>query len=98
MKKILTLSALIVTALMLATPLGVGAVVSDFHYSPSLSYVQLGPLTRNQVAYLSAKGTPLVAFPGTRRKFSKKPTRYPLTLTPTVLARQTGLWAHSERP
>ena len=43
MKKILTLSALIATALMLATPLGVGAVVSDFHYSPSLSYVQLGP-------------------------------------------------------
>src|SRR6267378_457375 len=45
MKKILTLSALIATALMLATPLGVGVVVSDFHYSPSLSYVQLGPLT-----------------------------------------------------
>src|SRR3989442_14701028 len=45
MKKILTISALIATALMLATPLGVGAVVSDFHYHPSLSYVQLGPAT-----------------------------------------------------
>ena len=30
---------------MLSAPLGVGAVVSDFHYSPSLSYVQLGPDT-----------------------------------------------------
>ena len=45
MKKILTITALVVTALMIATPLGVGTVVSDFHYKPSLSYVQLGPDT-----------------------------------------------------
>src|SRR2546425_10197548 len=45
MKKILTIPALVVTALMIATPLGVGTVVSDFHYKPSLSYVQLGPDT-----------------------------------------------------
>src|SRR2546421_11294669 len=45
MKKILTASALVVSAIMLATPLGVGTVFSDFNYSPSLSYVQLGPLT-----------------------------------------------------
>jgi subtilase family serine protease len=45
MKKILTITALVVASLMLATPLGVSAVVSDFHYTPSLSYVQLGPLS-----------------------------------------------------
>src|SRR6266851_4118553 len=45
MKKILTISALAVTVLMLAVPLGIGPVVSDFHYRPSLSYVQLGPDT-----------------------------------------------------
>src|SRR5216684_8492434 len=45
MKKILTISALAVTALMLAVPLGIGPVVSDFHYRPSLSYIQLGPDT-----------------------------------------------------
>jgi len=45
MKKILTLTALVVATLMLSAPLGVGAVLSDFHYSPSLSYVQLGPLS-----------------------------------------------------
>src|SRR5712692_10095680 len=45
MKKILTISALAVTAIMLAVPLGIGPVVSDFHYRPSLSYIQLGPDT-----------------------------------------------------
>jgi len=43
MKKILTITALVVATLMLSAPLGVGAVLSDFHYSPSLSYVELGP-------------------------------------------------------
>jgi len=45
MKKILTISALAVTALMLAVPLGIGPVVSDFHYKPNLTYVQLAPDT-----------------------------------------------------
>lgn len=47
MKKILTITALIVTILMLSAPLSVTAInsfVADFNYRPSLQYVSLGPL------------------------------------------------------
>ena len=47
MKKILTITALVVTTLMLTSPLGfsvVNSVVADFNYRPSLQYVNLGPL------------------------------------------------------
>ena len=81
MKKILTLSALIVTALMLATPLGVGAVVSDFHYSPSLSYVQLGPLTTNPDGLPLCKSTSLGSIVCYTPKFIKKAYEFPSTAT-----------------
>src|SRR5437667_1013991 len=81
MKKILTLSALIVTALMLATPLGVGAVVSDFHYSPSLSYVQLGPLTTNPDGLPLCKSTSLGSIVCHTPKFIKKAYEFPSTAT-----------------
>ena len=47
MKKILTITALVVTTLMLTAPLSISAVnsvVADFNYRPGLQYVQLGPL------------------------------------------------------
>ena len=47
MKKILTITALVVTTLMLTAPLSITAVnsvVADFNYRPGLQYVQLGPL------------------------------------------------------
>src|SRR5438128_2094995 len=81
MKKILTLSALIATALMLATPLGVGAVVSDFHYSPSLSYAQLGPLTTNPDGLPLCKSTSLGNIVCYTPSFIKKAYEYPSTAT-----------------
>src|SRR5260370_19548457 len=46
MKKILAISTLAIAALML-TPMGIGPVTSlfNFNYSPTLQYLQLGPLT-----------------------------------------------------
>jgi len=81
MKKILTLSALVATALMLATPLGVGAVVSDFHYSPSLSYVQLGPLTTNPDGLPLCKSASLGNIVCYTPKFVKKAYEFPSTAT-----------------
>src|SRR6267378_2861721 len=81
MKKILTISALIATALMLATPLGVGAVVSDFHYSPSLSYVQLGPLTTLPQGLPLCKSASLGNIVCYSPSFVKKAYHFPLTST-----------------
>src|SRR2546425_5625080 len=81
MKKILTLSALIATALMLATPLGVGTIVSDFHYSPSLSYVQLGPLTTLPQGLPLCKSASLGSIVCYTPKFIKKAYEYPSTAT-----------------
>ncbi len=49
MKKILTITALTITALMLVTPLGTGAGTGDFNYSVSPIVLQLGPLGPNTV-------------------------------------------------
>src|SRR3989454_2415854 len=81
MKKILTLSALIATALMLATPLGVGTIVSDFHYSPSLSYVQLGPLTTLPQGLPLCKSASLGSIVCYTPKFIKKAYEFPSTAT-----------------
>ena len=81
MKKILTLSALIATALMLATPLGVGVVVSDFHYSPSLSYVQLGPATTLPQGLPLCRSASLGNIVCYSPSFVKKAYHFPLTST-----------------
>src|SRR2546425_5606970 len=81
MKKILTLSALIATALMLAPPLGVGTIVSDFHYSPSLSYVQLGPLTTLPQGLPLCKSASLGSIVCYTPKFIKKAYEFPSTAT-----------------
>ncbi len=81
MKKILTLSALIATALMLATPLGVGAVVSDFHYSPSLSYVQLGPASTLPQGLPLCKSASLGNIVCYSPSFVKKAYEFPSTST-----------------
>src|SRR6266851_8207406 len=81
MKKILTATALVVTALMLSAPLGVGAVVSDFHYSPSLSYVQLGPLTTFPQGLPLCKSASLGNIVCYSPSFVKKAYEFPSTST-----------------
>src|SRR2546427_11221091 len=81
MKKILTITALVVTALMLATPLGVGTIVSDFNYSPSLSYVQLGPLTTLPQGLPLCKSASLGSIVCYTPKFIKKSYEYPSIAT-----------------
>src|SRR5713226_1246607 len=79
MKKILTITALVVTALMLATPLGVGTIVSDFYYKPSLSYVQLGPLTTLPQGIPLCKSASLGNIVCYSPKFIKKAYEFPST-------------------
>jgi subtilase family serine protease len=81
MKKILTTTALVVTALMLSAPLGVGAVVSDFHYSPSLSYVQLGPLSTLPQGIPLCKSSSLGNIVCYTPSFIKKAYEFPSTST-----------------
>ena len=81
MKKILTITALVVTALMLATPLGVGTIVSDFYYKPSLSYVQLGPLTTLPQGIPLCKSASLGNIVCYSPKFIKKAYEFPSTST-----------------
>src|SRR5712692_7985218 len=81
MKKILTTTALVVTALMLSAPLGVGAVVSDFHYSPSLSYVPLGPLSTLPQGIPLCKSSSLGNIVCYTPAFIKKAYEFPSTST-----------------
>jgi subtilase family serine protease len=81
MKKILTITALVVTGLMLATPLGVGAVMSDFHYQPSLSYVQLGPLSTLPQGIPLCKSLRLGNIVCYSPSFIKKAYEFPSTVT-----------------
>src|SRR2546422_4186473 len=81
MKKILTITALVVTALMLATPLGVGSVVSDFYYKPSLSYVQLGPLSTLPQGIPLCKSSSLGNIVCYTPAFVKKAYEFPSTST-----------------
>src|SRR5712692_2196483 len=81
MKKILTISALAVTALMLAVPLGIGPVVSDFHYRPSLSYIQLGPDTTLPQGIPLCKSASLGNIVCYSPKFIKKAYEFPSTTT-----------------
>src|SRR5712664_766882 len=81
MKKILTITALVVTGLMLATPLGVGGVMSDFHYQPSLSYVQLGPLSTLPQGIPLCKSLRLGNIVCYSPSFIKKAYEFPSTAT-----------------
>jgi subtilase family serine protease len=81
MKKILTISALAVTVLMLAVPLGIGPVVSDFHYRPSLTYVQLGPDTTLPQGLPLCKSASLGSIVCYSPSFIKKAYEFPSTAT-----------------
>jgi len=81
MKKILTITALVVASLMLATPLGVGAVMSDFHYTPSLSYVQLGPLSTLPQGIPLCRSSSLGSLVCYSPSFIKKAYEFPSTST-----------------
>ncbi len=81
MKKILTITALVVATLMLSAPLGVGAVLSDFHYSPSLSYVQLGPASTLPQGIPLCKSTSLGNIVCYSPSFVKKAYEFPSTST-----------------
>src|SRR5260370_4712227 len=81
MKKILTLTALVGATLMLSAPLGVGAVVSDFHYSPSLSYGQLSPDNLLQQGLPLCKSASLGSIVCYSPSFVKKAYHFPSTST-----------------
>src|SRR5215472_2189780 len=84
MKKILTISALVVAFLMLTAPLGVTAVttiMSDFTYTPSLQYVQLGPLaTTNPNGLPLCRSASLGNIVCYSPKFIRTAYNYPSTL------------------
>ena len=81
MKKILTITALVVATLMLSAPLGVGAVLSDFHYSPSLSYVELGPASTLPQGIPLCKSASLGNIVCYSPSFVKKAYEFPSTST-----------------
>src|SRR5712692_8326099 len=81
MKKILTITALVVASLMLATPLGVGAIQSDFNYKPGVSYVQLGPDTTLPQGLPLCKSASLGNIVCYSPKFIKKAYEFPSTST-----------------
>jgi subtilase family serine protease len=81
MKKILTISALAVTVLMLAVPLGIGPVVSDFHYKPNLTYIQLSPDTTFPQGIPLCKSVRLGNIVCYSPAFVKKAYEFPSTAT-----------------
>jgi subtilase family serine protease len=85
MKKILTITALVVTFLTLTAPLSitlVNSVVADFHYNPNLSYINLGPLaTTNPDGIPLCKSSSLGNIVCYTPKFIKKAYEYPSTAT-----------------
>jgi subtilase family serine protease len=81
MKKILTITALVVASLMLATPLGVGAIQSDFNYKPGVSYVQLGPDTTLPQGLPLCRSASLGSIVCYSPKFIKKAYEFPSTST-----------------
>src|SRR5713101_4333094 len=81
MKKILTISALAVTILMLAVPLGIGPVVSDFNYKPNLTYVQLSPDTTFPQGLPLCKSASLGNIVCYSPSFIKKAYEFPSTST-----------------
>ncbi len=84
MKKILAISTLTIAALML-TPMGIGPLTSlfSFNYSPSLQFVEVGPLTTMpQGLPLCRSGNPAVVnIVCYSPAFIKKAYEYPSTAT-----------------
>jgi subtilase family serine protease len=82
MKKILAISTLAITALML-TPMGIGPVTSlfNFNYAPSLQYVQLGPLAAFPQGVPLCKSASLGNIVCYTPSFIKKAYEYPSTAT-----------------
>jgi subtilase family serine protease len=66
---------------MLATPLGVGAIQSDFNYKPGVSYVQLGPDTTLPQGLPLCKSASLGNIVCYSPKFIKKAYEFPSTST-----------------
>jgi len=54
MKKILTALALAIAALMLTTPIGIGAQSSDYNYTVNPHFVQLGLTLLSPMVFHSA--------------------------------------------
>jgi subtilase family serine protease len=82
MKKILAITTLAIAALML-TPMGIGPVTSlfNFNYSPTLQYLQLGPLTTLPQGIPLCKSASLGNIVCYTPSFIKKAYNYPSTAT-----------------
>src|SRR6266702_2513528 len=82
MKKILAISTLTIAALML-TPMGIGPVTSlfNFNYTPSLQFVQVGPLTTMPQGIPLCKSSSLGNIVCYTPSFIKKAYEYPSTAT-----------------
>src|SRR6266446_6443635 len=80
MKKILAITTLVITALMLV-PVGVVTVTSTFNYTPNLSYELLGPLTTQPNGLPLCKSASLGSIVCYTPSFIKKSYEYPSTAT-----------------
>jgi subtilase family serine protease len=80
MKKILAITTLAITALMLV-PVGVVTVTSTFSYAPNLSYALLGPLTTQPNGLPLCKSASLGNIVCYSPSFIKKAYEYPSTAT-----------------
>src|SRR5881397_2445292 len=80
MKKILAITTLAITALMLV-PVGVVTVTSNFNYTPNLSYSLLGPLTTQPNGLPLCRSASLGNIVCYSPKFIKKAYEFPSTAT-----------------
>src|SRR3989454_6603095 len=80
MKKILAITTLVITALMLV-PVGVVTVTSTFNYTPNLSYELLGPLTTQPNGLPLCKSASLGSIVCYTPSFIKKSYEYPSIAT-----------------
>src|SRR5881409_2528808 len=80
MKKILAITTLAITALMLV-PVGVVTVTSTFNYTPNLSYALLGPLTTQPNGLPLCRSASLGSIVCYTPSFIKKAYEYPSTAT-----------------
>jgi len=81
MKKILTALALAIAALMLATPIGISANVSDFNYTVNPHFVKLGPDTTLPNGLPLCKSSSLGSIVCYTPKFIKKAYEFPSLAT-----------------
>jgi subtilase family serine protease len=79
MKKILAITTLAITSLMLI-PTGISIATSDFHYAPNLSYVNLGPLDSQPNGLPLCKSVSLGNIVCYSPAFIKKAYSYPSSL------------------